>query len=206
MSFVSVVLGALQASVGLSAAVYTLAAVGINVQFGYTGILNLGQVGFMLVGAYGVGIAHDLGGNLWLGILLGLAGAVVFGFVLGLPTLRLRADYLAIVTLATAEILRLVVRSRTAAPVTGSTKGLLGLAREWITLNPIPTGRYGWDRFSFDEPALWMALTGWTLVGLMSLLVLGFSHSPWGRVLGGIREDEDVARSARTCTCTRCRA
>ena len=156
MSFVSVVLGALQASLGLSAAVYALAAIGINLQFGYTGILNLGQVGFMLVGAYGVGIAHDLGAGLWLGILLGLAAAVVFGLLLGIPTLRLRADYLAIVTLAAAEILRLVARSRTAESVTRSTEGIVGVAEEWLSLNPIPTGRYGWDRFSFDS-----ARCGW---------------------------------------------
>lgn len=194
-SFTAVVLDALQASIGLSAAVYALSGIGINLQFGYTGILNLGQVGFMLVGAYGVAITHNLGGSLWLGILVGLAAAVVFGLLLGLPTLRLRADYLAIVTLAAAEILRLVVRARTSEPVTRSTQGIVGVAKEWFALNPIPTGRYGWDNFSFDQRALWMVLTGWTLVGLIALLMLAITRSPWGRVLHGIREDEDVARA-----------
>ncbi|MFF7892566.1 hypothetical protein ACFZDI_11825 [Streptomyces sp. NPDC007907] len=69
----------------------------MNLHFGYTGLLNFGQVGFMLVGGYGLAITvSTYGGPMWLGVLGGIACAIVLALLLGLPTLRLRADYLAI--------------------------------------------------------------------------------------------------------------
>ena len=100
----------LQRVVGLDTVVFALAAIGLNVHFGYTGLLNFGQAAFMAVGAYGIGITvADFGLPLWVGVLVGLVGAVVLALLLGIPTLRLRADYLAIVTIAAAEIIRLLV-------------------------------------------------------------------------------------------------
>src|SRR6476660_6872797 len=95
MDWSRIIINALEASVGLQAVVFALAAIGLNVHFGYTGLLNFGQSGFLAVAAYG------------------LAAAVVLALLLGIPTLRLRADYLAIVTIASAEIIRLTVRSVT---------------------------------------------------------------------------------------------
>src|SRR6266513_2647336 len=112
MDFAVVLSDTLRAAVGVPAAAYALAGIGLNVHYGYTGLLNFGQVAFMMVGAYGTAITVDKGAPLWLGFLVGAGLAVVLGLVLGLPTLRLRADYLAIVTIAVAEILRLVNRSR----------------------------------------------------------------------------------------------
>src|SRR3954451_13731181 len=112
MSWGDILYPALRASVSVPAAAYALAAVGLNVQFGYTGLLNFGQVGFLLVGAYGTAISADHGVPLPLAFLVGVAAAVALGLILGLPTLRLRAEYLAIFTISAAEILRLVVRSR----------------------------------------------------------------------------------------------
>src|SRR5687768_12673896 len=126
MDFADVFFRAVRASIGVEAAAYALAAAGLNVHFGYTGLLNFGQVGFMLVGAYGTAITVDQGGPLWLGILVGLGSAVVLALLLGLPTLRLRADYLAIVTIAVAEILRLVVRTQWAADNL-KTRGVFGI-------------------------------------------------------------------------------
>ena len=102
-------LESLRVALGPQAAAYAVAAVGLNLHFGHTGLLNFGQVGFFLVGAYGVGVTVDAGGPLWLGMLVGIGLAVLLALLLGLPTLRLRADYLAIVTIAVAECLRLAL-------------------------------------------------------------------------------------------------
>mgnify|MGYP005718670007 FL=1 len=103
------------------AGIYGLAAIGINVHFGWTGLLNFGHAAFMGIGAYVTVllIPHSLGREgvvissglpLPLAILIGIIAAALLGLLLGLPTLRLRGDYLAIVTIAAAEIFRLLVR------------------------------------------------------------------------------------------------
>ena len=134
-------------SFGLAAAAYALSAIGLNLQFGYTGLVNLGHIASMLVGAYGTAIVVDAGGSLLLGVLVGLASAVVLGLVWGLPTLRLRADYLAIVTLSGAEILRYVVRSQWADSLTASVYGIQRFADVFYDWNPFGEGSYG---FSID--------------------------------------------------------
>lgn len=193
----SVILGdALRGAISANAAVYALMAIGLNIHFGYTGLLNFGQVGFMLVGAYGLATTvSTFGASLWLGVVVGLACAVVLALALGIPTLRLRADYLAITTIAAAEILRYVYRSNYAEPLTGGVFGLQGFANEFYAINPISPGSYGVGRVAFSERALWVLLVGWTLVALATLTVYLLMRSPWGRVIRSIRENEDVARS-----------
>jgi neutral amino acid transport system permease protein len=193
---------ALRAAVGVPAAAYALAAVGLNVHFGYTGLLNFGHVGFMFMGAYGTAITVNEGGPLWLGAVVGVVGAVALGLVLGLPTLRLRADYLAIVTIAVAEILRLVARTRTAEPLTRGVFGIQRFADAFYDVNPIPRGRYGIGDLAFSHRQLWVIVVGWSAVALTSLLVALVVRSPWGRVLRSIREDEDAARSLGKNVCS----
>ena len=195
MDFVGILADSLRAAVGVPAAAYALAAVGLNVHFGYTGLLNFGQVAFMLVGAYGTAVTVNEGGPLWLGLLVGIGAAVVLGLLLGIPTLRLRTDYLAIVTIATAEILRYVTRSRALEPLTGGVFGIQKFADPFYDLNPIPAGRYGFGSFNFSHRQLWVMAVGWLLVALVLLLLTVLLRSPWGRVLKAIREDEDAARS-----------
>lgn len=195
MDLVKILTDSLRAAVGVPAAAYALAAVGLNVHFGYTGLLNFGQVAFMMVGAYGTAITVDRGGPLWLGLLVGVGLAVALGLLLGVPTLRLRADYLAIVTIATAEILRYVTRSRALEPLTGGVFGLQQFADPFYALNPIPPGRYGFGSFNFSHRQLWVIAVGWLAVTLALLLLAVLLRSPWGRVLKAIREDEDAARS-----------
>jgi neutral amino acid transport system permease protein len=194
---VTTILGnAFRAAIGPEAAVYALAAIGLNLHYGFTGLLNFGMVGFMLVGAYGLGISvATFGWSMWAGIGVGLAGCVVLALALGLPTLRLRADYFAITTIAAAEILRLVVRSAPADDLTGSVFGLQAIAVRFYELNPIPRGRHGIGVFSFPHTQLWALLVTWVLVALCTLLVVLLVRSPWGRVIKSIREDEDAARS-----------
>ena len=195
MDFVKVLTDSLRAAVGVPAAAYALAAVGLNVHFGYTGLLNFGHVGFMMVGAYGTAVTVDQGGPLWLGLIVGMGAAVLLGLLLGIPTLRLRADYLAIVTIATAEILRLVARSNALEPLTNGVFGIQQFADPFYALNPIPPGRYGFGTFNFSHRQLWVILIGWLAVGVVLVLLTALLRSPWGRVLKAIREDEDAARS-----------
>src|SRR2546425_5310119 len=195
MDFGRAVIDALRAAIGVPAAAYALAGIGLNVHYGYTGLLNFGQVGFMLVGAYGTAITVDKGAPLWVGLLVGVVAAVALGLLLGLPTLRLRADYLAIVTIAVAEILRLVARTRSAEPLTQGVRGVAGFAGAFYRVNPIYSGIYGIGDLRFSSRNLWVIVVGWALVALSTVVVYLLVRSPWGRVLRSIREDEDAARS-----------
>lgn len=186
----------LRSGVGLVAAVYALTAVGINLQFGYTGLANYGQAGFLLVGAYGTAIAVDKWDlPLWVAFIVGMLFAVVLGLLLGIPTLRLRADYLAIVTISAAEILRILVNSRSVQDITGGPQGIGGFAGAFYDLNPLH-GRYRvFGAVAWTARDLWVILCTWGLVALFSFGIYLLVHSPWGRVVKAIREDEDAARS-----------
>jgi branched-chain amino acid transport system permease protein len=173
-----------------------LAAIGLNIHFGYTGLLNFGQVGFLAIAAYGLGVGVTyLGLPFGLSILLGLSLAVLLALLLGIPTLRLRADYLAIVTIASSEVIRLVARSATLRDVTGGSSGLTGFANGFYSLNPLEPGSYGIGPWTYPHSRAWLLMVGWTMVVLGSLLVFALMRSPWGRVLKAIREDEDAVRS-----------
>ena len=196
MDWYSIFVNTLRAAVGTETVVYGLAAIGLNVHFGYTGLLNFGQAAFLAVAAYGLTISIVIAGlPFFVGIAAGLIGAVLLALLLGIPTLRLRADYLAIVTIAAAEIIRLIVRANSMRDYTGGANGLTGFADPFYELNPLPPGRYGIGDISFNERASWILLVGWILVLLSALLVYLLMRSPWGRVIKGIREDEDAVRS-----------
>ena len=196
MDWGSIIENTLKAAVNLDAVAYALAAIGLNMHFGYTGLLNFGQVGFMAVGAYSIAITvNELDLSMWMGLPIGLLAAIVFALLLGLPTLRLRADYLAIVTIAAAEIFRLIVRAASLRDITGGSSGMTQFARDFYSVNPFSDGRYGFWVFRFDERRFWLLVVCWLLVALVSLTVYLLMRSPWGRVLKAIREDEDAARS-----------
>ena len=196
MNWANIFENAIQAAFGLEACVYALAGIGLNLHFGYTGLLNFGQAGFVAVGAYGAAISvENFGWSLWIGILVGMVAAVLFALLLGIPTLRLRADYLAIVTIAAAEILRLCVRSVTFGDVTGGSSGINDFADSFYDLNPFHEGDYGFGPLTYSYRIMWVLVVGWALVALASLLIYLLMRSPWGRVLKSIREDEDAARS-----------
>jgi branched-chain amino acid transport system permease protein len=196
MQWDQIFINAAAAAVGLETVVFALAAIGLNIHFGYTGLLNFGQAAFVAVAAYGLAImVSTFGLSLWLGVLTGLAGAVVLALLLGAPTLRLRADYLAIVTIAAAEIVRLLFRSVSLRQYTGGSNGLSAFDRDFYALNPYPTGRYGIGPVDFNERLTWVLTVGWILVAVCCLIVFALMRSPWGRVLKAIREDEDAVRS-----------
>ena len=196
MHWMEILAAGFLATIGPVTAGYALSAIGLNLQFGYAGLLNFGHVAFMMVGAYGTAMTVEFGGPLWLGLLVGIAAATLLGLLLGIPTLRLRADYFAITSIAVAEVLRLVIRSSTAVPLTGGVFGLQGFGTSFHALNPFPaTAIYGIAPFVVTGRTLWVIVVGWVLVLLATLLIARLIKSPWGRVLKAIREDEDATRS-----------
>jgi branched-chain amino acid transport system permease protein len=181
--------------VGQEAVVYALAAIGLNVQFGYTGLLNFGQAAFAAIAGYGLAsMVATFGLPFWVGIVVGLAGALVLAMLLGIPTLRLRADYLAIVTIAASEIVRQIFRSSTLRDTFGGSDGLTGFTTTFFDLNPY-SDSMGFGPWTYSARTAWVLTVGWALVLLSCLVVWALMRSPWGRVLKAVREDEDAVRS-----------
>jgi neutral amino acid transport system permease protein len=193
----SILTNSAEAAVGVDAVYFTLAAIGLNIHFGYAGLLNFGQSAFLAMGSYGLAVSvATYGLPFWAGIAIGLGASVLLAILLGIPTLRLRADYLAIVTIAAAEIIRLVLRSVSLDHEFGGTDGLQRFSGAFFAHNPYPENhRYGIGPVDFDARAFWVMTVGWGLVAICCVLVALLMRSPWGRVLKAIREDEDAVRS-----------
>lgn len=196
MDWGSLLTQSLQQALGPTAVIYALAAIGLNIHFGYTGMLNFGQAGFMMICGYTmVGLATVLGVGLWAGFAIGLLATILLALLLGIPTLRLRGDYLAIVTIAAAEAIRQSLGAAKWSEHLGGQDGMTGFIAPFREPNPF-SGRIGipgvvtWSANDF-----WVMTVGWTLVALACVLVWLLMRSPWGRVLKSIREDEEAVRS-----------
>jgi ABC-type branched-subunit amino acid transport system permease subunit len=212
MDWGSIIESLFRGLIGESFIVFALAAIGLNVHFGFTGLLNFGQAVFMAAGAYGLAMMvatigpaanRNFGWNLsegtlfWLGIFFGvIVFPVIFALIMGIPTLRLRADYLAIVTIAVAEIFRIVVRSPTPGikKWTNSSDGLTGFSGTFYDMSPFGTqDRYLFNLFTGNQ--MFLVIVGWAVLAIAATVCWLLIRSPWGRVLKAIREDEDAARS-----------
>jgi branched-chain amino acid transport system permease protein len=162
--------------------IFVLVALGLNVVVGIAGLLDLGYVGFYAVGAYVTAILTSAHGNLpWL---LALPVAVVismlFGVILGTPTLRLRGDYLAIVTLGFGEIIRLTAKNM---DWLGASRGINQIAK--------PPSMFGLKFGVLDaKPYFYLGLT---LVFIVIFILHRLEYSRVGRAWVAIREDEDAA-------------
>ncbi|TNC25352.1 branched-chain amino acid ABC transporter permease [Amycolatopsis alkalitolerans] len=161
---------------------YALVAVGLNVVVGQAGLLDLGYVGFFAVGAYVAALFTSPNSSLhklpylWT-LPLAMAITMIFGIILGTPTLRLRGDYLAIVTLGFGEIIRLLADNVT--PLRGQS----GFERVGTNNAGVPF---------FGNATQWYWLTVTIIVAVL-LLVGNLERSRVGRAWVAIREDEDVA-------------
>ncbi|MEO1092320.1 MAG: branched-chain amino acid ABC transporter permease [Pseudomonadota bacterium] len=169
------------------AGIYALLTLGLNVQWGYTGMLNVGIAAFFAVGAYTSAIltaapnpAHM--GGFGLPLVVGFAGAMLVAAVLataiGAITLNLRSDYLAIASIGIAEIVRLVLKNE--QWLTGGVRGITGIPR--------PVQGTG-----FDGPLILLVVLG--LVGVVYAANERAYRAPWGRVLRAIRDNETAARA-----------
>ncbi len=162
---------------------YALMALGLNVIWGLTGMVNLGLVGFFAVGAYASALLTTK--LLWpmpLGWAAGAVMAAAAGAIMALIVARLRGDYLAIVTLGFAEVIRLVASNE--IWLTNGTDGISGIPGPW-------RGDVSPQGFNL----IYLGIV-WAAVAVVFVLLARLSHSPFGRVLRAIREDEDVAAVA----------
>jgi branched-chain amino acid transport system permease protein len=186
---------AIYSAISINAIGYCLMAIGLNVHFGYTGLLNFGQAAFAAAGAYSIAVpVARYGWSIWAAIPIVFVSAIVLALILGIPTLRLRSDYLAIVTIAAAEIVRLILNSVRFTWLFGGNDGLQKYTADLEKLSPIHGNFKVWAQ-TINGYQLFIIIIGWTLVALCSLFVYLLIRSPWGRVLKSIREDEDAARS-----------
>lgn len=169
-----------------SVILYAILAMGLNVVSGYAGLLNLGIAAFMAVGAYAFGILtceiYPFQLGFWPAIALTIPIGALAGFVLGAPTLGLRGDYLAIVTLGFGEIVQDVLKNLEVV-----TKGTQGV-------NPLPAPALGGTEWTADDQFKWYYLFLAILVVIV-IAVRNLERSRLGRAWFSIREDELASRS-----------
>ncbi|MGP1397404.1 MAG: branched-chain amino acid ABC transporter permease [Inquilinaceae bacterium] len=164
-------------------ALYALLALGLNIMWGLTGMINLGLAGFFAFGAYVSAIATTRGDMpILVGVVLAILGAAAAGAILAAATLRLRGDYLAIVTLGFAETIRLIASNEI-----WLTNGIDGISG-------IPGPLRG--SLSPQEFNLLFCVITLAVVGAVLLAAQRLARSPYGRVLRAIRDDEQVAAVA----------
>nr|WP_283134007.1 branched-chain amino acid ABC transporter permease [Rhizohabitans arisaemae] len=160
--------------------VYILLAVGLNIVVGHAGLLDLGFVAFYAIGAYNMAlIGTKFGWNFWAILPIGILMTAVSGIILGAPTLRLRGDYLAIVTLGFGEIVRIIAENTDAI---GASRG--------ITNIPHPPNMFGLE-FLLDPLPYYYLLVG--VVVAVIIFARRLERSRVGRAWTAIREDEDAA-------------
>lgn len=184
------------------AGIYAVVTLGLQLNVGFTGIVNFGQAGFMAVGGYSMAIlVLEAGLSFWLALPIAVLITMGFGLLIGLPSLRLRGDYFAIVTLAMAEVVRLVAQN--ARDLTGGNKGLYcefeGVSQTcfddaWRSVSDSMLGFF--ENFWADpEPLLPLLIVIWVTVAFGVLALTYLQGTPWGRVLRAVREDEDATRA-----------
>ena len=183
--------------------IYVLLGLGLNIVVGLAGLLDLGYVGFYAVGAYTYALlSHYLGWSFWICLPLAGMAAATFGFLLGFPVLRLRGDYLAIVTLGFGEIIRLFLRNLT--DITGGPNGIsnipkptfFGLSFDRTAAEGLQTFH---EYFGIDynpvSKVVFLYLVA-LLLALAALFVINrLLRMPIGRAWEALREDEIACRA-----------
>lgn len=191
---------------GVQILIYVMLAWGLNIVVGLAGLLDLGYVAFYAVGAYSYALISSYWGlSFW--ILLPMAGifAALWGVILGFPVLRLRGDYLAIVTLAFGEIIRLVLINWT--DVTKGTFGVSGIAKATffgIPFNATPNGFAATFGLSFSAAhyKIFLYYVILCLALLTAWVTIRMRRMPVGRAWEALREDEIACRSLGINTTT----
>ena len=182
------VLDVAKLELGVLVGIYALMAMGLNIVVGYAGLLDLGYVAFFAVGAYTMGILTNAGPlhlpfhlNFWEILPIGIVIALLSGLLLGAPTLRLRGDYLAIVTLGFGEIVRILAENLNG--VTNGARGISGIP---------PASIVGKSFGVFPRPYYMLLLL---LIASYTLVIRALNHSRVGRAWAAIREDEVAAEA-----------
>ncbi len=181
------ILGSYMSEVLDQVGLFILMGLGLNIVVGFAGLLDLGYVAFYAIGAYVMAMltSPELGfANLgwWAAMPIAVAVAILFGIILGIPVLKVRGDYLAIITLGFGEIIRLLAISDALRGITGGAQGVLGIAKPTI------------GSFVFDNQVkiYYLLLAGCLLAAFISMRL---RDSRIGRAWMAMREDEDVAQA-----------
>lgn len=191
---------------------YALLSLGLNAQWGFTGLINFSVAAFFGIGAYGTalmtgGNSPIAGGfNPLVGLFVALIVTAVIAVLIGIPTLSLRDDYLAIASLGLAEVVRLVALNQD--PWTNGSAGVRGIPpffEGWPVLDGLPTALPGFrielvpGSPLFLEAPFYTAMLNLVVVGTfigVTYFALRRAHrAPWGRLLRTIRADEDLAKA-----------
>lgn len=167
--------------------IYVILGLGLNIVVGMAGLLDLGYVAFFAVGAYTMALLtapqpHHIQMSFWLALPIGVALAAVAGILLGIPVLRMRGDYLAIVTLGFGEIIRILSKSDVLTGFTGGPRGVRAVG------HPVIFGQDIGNEFYF----FYFILIG---VILSIIITRRLEHSRVGRAWRAMREDERVAQA-----------
>ncbi|MCO5180636.1 MAG: hypothetical protein M9896_11405 [Candidatus Promineofilum sp.] len=167
--------------------IFILMALGLNIVVGFAGLLDLGYVAFFAIGAYTTALLTStgdlgLGMSFWVAAPISVAAATLAGIILGIPVLRLRGDYLAIVTLGFGEIIRVLVRSDLLKPVIGGAQGILNIGRPSLGSFELVTPQ------QFYYLILLGCILAWYIASRLR-------DGRIGRRWMAMREDEDVAEA-----------
>jgi branched-chain amino acid transport system permease protein len=201
-------------SFAIVGSIYAVIALGLNVQWGYTGLFNIGIAAFFAIGAFTTALvtttaptgvaagftqqAFGLGAPFLVGVAAAGSTAGLLALVVGGPTLRLREDYLAIATIGIAELVRLVFQNERwlangPQPLRGIPQPLVCLVRDagcpWL---PSPLAEFFEPLSPRDYTYVYMAITALFVI-VVYLVLERAIRSPWGRLLRAIREEEDAA-------------
>jgi branched-chain amino acid transport system permease protein len=167
---------------------FVMMGLGLNIVVGYAGLLDLGYVAFYAFGAYTMGILTSTGAlgrsdlSFWTAVPVAMLVGVIFGVLLGFPVLRMRGDYLAIVTLGFGEIIRILALSNWLAPIGGGAQGILHIPE------PVIFG------FTMNSPQSMYYLVVLGAV-IAAFVTVRLRTSRLGRQWMAMREDEDVAEA-----------
>ncbi len=181
-----VALGSYPSEVLDNVGLYILMGFGLNIVVGFAGLLDLGYVAFFAIGAYTMGVlttTGELGGlqlTFWEALPIAVAVSVLSGILLGIPVLRMRGDYLAIVTLGFGEIIRILALSDFLRPFIGGAQGILA----------IPKATVAGIELAGPQQIYYLILAGCVLAGFVSWRL---RDARLGRAWKAMREDEDVA-------------
>ena len=179
-------------SVLVVAGTFALFTLGLQLNVGDTGILNFGQAGFMAIGAYTMGLlVVKAQWAIWAAMPVATTAAIAAGLLVGIPSLRLRADYFAIATIAFSEIVVYIFENTNFA---GGYTGILGYDHAWRTASAWIDGQLGSIGLG-NQDQLPLLIVVWLTVLIAAFSLRALQRTPWGRVLKGIREDEDAVRA-----------
>lgn len=197
--------------------IYAIFALGLNVQWGFAGLFNVGIVGFAAVGAYTYALlttaesTFHIGGFGWplpVGMFMAMLASTLVAAFIGFICIRLRSDYLAIATIGIAEIIKLIFKNET--EITNGPRGINKIPRAWENFteerfySSWPMSWFAspetWDAFFDGLPTWWwqpfFAGTVLLVMFVIYRMLEAAWNSPWGRMMTAIRENESAARAA----------